>query len=231
MKSSVWISVSLAALLVAPMALAQSDRGYTNTNANLRAGPDAGYPRIGTIPGGSSVQVYGCINDWSWCDVTWRGERGWLSAALLDYDYSGRRVRVAGYGAQIGLPILSFVFDSYWNDHYRSSSWYGERERWRGYRPAAAPQRPQQQARQQPPQKQLQQRQQQKQLQQRQQQKQPQKQQPQQQGRPSQAPPQQSRPQAQPAQGGRAQSQGTQGQGKTAPQPSQSRQSEEKRPS
>lgn len=222
MKSSVWISVSLAALLVAPMALAQSDRGYTNTNANLRAGPDAGYPRIGTIPGGSSVQVYGCINDWSWCDVTWRGERGWLSAALLDYDYSGRRVRVAGYGAQIGLPILSFVFDSYWNDHYRSSSWYGERERWRGYRPAAAPQRPQQQARQQPPQKQLQQR---------QQQKQPQKQQPQQQGRPSQAPPQQSRPQAQPAQGGRAQSQGTQGQGKTAPQPSQSRQSEEKRPS
>lgn len=146
MKSIGWIAVSLAALLAAPTALAQSDRAYTNTSANLRAGPDAGYPRIVTIPGGSSVQVYGCINDWSWCDVAWRGERGWMSAALLDYDYSGRRVGVSSYGAQLGLPILSFVFDSYWNDHYRSRSWYGDRDRWRAHRPTPIAPRPQQPA-------------------------------------------------------------------------------------
>lgn len=221
MKSIGWIAVSLAALLAAPAALAQSDRGYTNTNANLRAGPDAGYPRIETIPGGSPVQVYGCINDWSWCDVAWRGERGWLSAALLDYDYSGRRVHVSGYGAQIGLPVLSFVFDSYWNDHYRSRSWYNDRERWRGHRPAASPQRPQQQGRQQP--QQQPQRQQPQQKQQQPQQRQPQ----QQQGRPSPAP-QPSRPQTQPAQAGHGQPQAAQGKGKDAPQP---RKPEEKRPS
>ncbi|MCD7099206.1 SH3 domain-containing protein [Stenotrophomonas sp. MMGLT7] len=192
MKSIGWIALSLAALLAAPTALAQSDRGYTNTNANLRAGPDAGYPRIATIPGGSPVQVYGCINDWSWCDVAWRGERGWLSAALLDYDYSGRRVHVSGYGAQIGLPVLSFVFDSYWNDHYRSRSWYNDRERWRGHRPTPVAQRPQQPSR-------------------------PQQQRPQQPQRPAQA---QSRPQqqAQPHQQARPQQQARPSQAPARPQ-------------
>lgn len=151
----------MAALLVSGLLLlaanAQAQTAYITTNANLRAGPDVGYPRVLTVPSGVSVQIYGCINDWSWCDIAWRGQRGWISGALLGYNHSGRRVPVSGYGAQLGLPIVSFVFDSYWNDHYRNSAWYGNRDRWRTHQPGKAVQRqPQAQRPQQNPRQQAQ---------------------------------------------------------------------------
>lgn len=127
----------LAGLAFAP--LAQADTGYTTGPANLRTGPDAGYPRILTLPAGAAVEIYGCIDDWSWCDVQWRGERGWLSAGLIDYSWSGRRVGVESYGPQLGLPILVFGFDSYWSSHYRNRAWYRDRDRWQSYRPPPRP--------------------------------------------------------------------------------------------
>lgn len=144
MKKIVYMAALLVSGLLLLAANAQAQTAYITTNANLRAGPDVGYPRVLTVPSGVSVQVYGCINDWSWCDIAWRDQRGWISGALLGYNHSGRRVPVSGYGAQLGLPIVSFVFDSYWNDHYRNSAWYGNRDRWRTHQPGkAVPRQPQ----------------------------------------------------------------------------------------
>lgn len=136
MMAAVLLAASLAA---APAALAQARTGYAAVNANLRAGPDSGYPRIGAVPAGAALDIYGCIDDWSWCDVQWRGERGWISAGLIEYDYSGRRVAVYDYGARIGLPILAFSLDAYWGSHYRGRSWYRERDRWHDHRPSPKP--------------------------------------------------------------------------------------------
>ncbi|MFT4246444.1 MAG: SH3 domain-containing protein, partial [Pseudomonas sp.] len=133
------LALLVASLATAPSALAQARTGYAVTHANLRAGPDSGYPRIGTVPAGAALDIYGCIDDWSWCDVQWRGERGWISAGLIEYEYSGRRVDVYDYGAQIGLPILVFALDTYWGSHYRGRSWYRERDRWRDHRPSPRP--------------------------------------------------------------------------------------------
>lgn len=114
--------------------------GYVTGSVYLRAGPDSSYPRVARVRAGTSVVIEGCVDDWSWCDVSSRDDRGWLSARYLRYEYQGHRVLVPRYGVQIGLPIISFVFGSYWDDHYRSRPWYRDRDRYsrvttRYYRP------------------------------------------------------------------------------------------------
>ncbi|MDE1898141.1 MAG: SH3 domain-containing protein [Xanthomonadaceae bacterium] len=133
------------ALLTALPALAAD--GYVNGYVNLRAGPDTRYPRIMTLRPGTAIAVYGCLDNWSWCDVGTQGERGWIAGDFVQYPYNNQRVVLSTYGARIGIPIVSFVLNAYWGDHYSNRSWYGERQRWeqpgRGYRQPRPGYRPQ----------------------------------------------------------------------------------------
>lgn len=104
--------------------------GYVTTNVNLRAGPDTGYPDVATLYAGTSVAIEGCVDGWSWCDVAYGDSRGWVPANYLQQEYQGQRVLVPEYGVRIGIPVISFVFGSYWDSYYRGRSWYGNRERW-----------------------------------------------------------------------------------------------------
>ena len=45
-------------------------------DASLRSGPDAGYPEVAWVREGESLWIHGCIDDWSWCDVSWYDRRG-----------------------------------------------------------------------------------------------------------------------------------------------------------
>lgn len=130
------ISALVALGLLAAPAIASAETAYTNAAVNLRAGPDAGYPRIATLRAGQRVEIHGCINDWSWCDISVGRERGWVSAGYLGSDYRGRRVAVSGYGTQMGLPVLGFVLGTYWDSHYRGRSWYSQRSHWEQHPPA-----------------------------------------------------------------------------------------------
>jgi hypothetical protein len=91
------------------------------------------------------VEVYGCLGDYRWCDVEVYGDRGWMSASYLVYPYQNSQVPIITYGAVIGLPLIGFSFDSYWDNYYPHRPWYGERQRWaHRHRPEyfAPPQRP-----------------------------------------------------------------------------------------
>lgn len=105
-------------------------QGYVTINVNLRAGPDAGYPDVAMLHAGTSVAIEGCVDGWSWCDVAYGDARGWVPANYLQQDYQGQRVLIPEYGVRIGVPVISFVFGSYWDSYYRDRSWYGSRERW-----------------------------------------------------------------------------------------------------
>lgn len=128
------LTLSLAAvaagLIVAPN-LASALSAVTASATNLRAGPAFDFPVVDRLPADVRVNVHGCVRGYRWCDISWRDARGWAPGEELAYLYQGRRVTVVEYGPRIGLPVVGFAFDTYWDRYYRGRVWYGERARWR----------------------------------------------------------------------------------------------------
>jgi uncharacterized protein YraI len=128
MKRLAWLV--LASLALAVPALAQAADGFVTGNVNLRAGPDVGYPLITSIPTGTPVSIQGCTDGWEWCDVITMGTRGWAAGSFIQYRYQNQPVMVQDYGARIGIPIISFVIGTYWNNYYRDRPFYRQRNYW-----------------------------------------------------------------------------------------------------
>lgn len=130
MKKLATTAIIALGMLAMPAIASATATAHTNFTVSLRTGPDAGYPRVAALRAGTPLQVHGCINDWSWCDVAIGYDCGWVSAGYLDYVDRGRRIAVNRYGASIGLSILHFVFNAYWDNHYRNRAWYAQRRQW-----------------------------------------------------------------------------------------------------
>ncbi len=127
------ISAVLGAAMLVP-ALAKAEVAFTSDSMIVRAGPGHDYPRIDRLPPNMRVRLYGCIDRFDWCDVSFGGIRGWVDGERLFVPYQGRRVRVIEYGPRLSLPLVSFGFDSYWDEHYRRHGFYRERDHWRSFR-------------------------------------------------------------------------------------------------
>ncbi|MFA6228577.1 MAG: SH3 domain-containing protein [Rhodanobacter sp.] len=128
MKRLIW--GVLASLLLAVPTLAQAAVGYVTGNVNLRAGPDSSYPLIAQIGAGTDVDVQGCTAGWEWCDVIVYNNRGWIAGNYIQYDYQDQYVPLPSYGARIGVPIISFVIGTYWDNYYRGRPFYNNRSYW-----------------------------------------------------------------------------------------------------
>jgi len=126
-----WI---LGAAMLSPFAAYAQD-AYTNRLTNMRAGPNPQFPLVASVPAGAYVHVNGCVDGYSWCDVTAGPERGWVYADYLSYTYRNQPVTVISAGPSLGFPIISFSVGNYWDTYYRGRSWYGNRAYWYG-RPA-----------------------------------------------------------------------------------------------
>lgn len=130
---------TLSAVLLTSIAVpALAQNAEVTTDLNMRAGPGTQYPVITTIPDGRGVNIYGCESGLNWCDVSWRGNRGWVYSDYLEYSYGNRTRPVPDWGARIDLPVISFAFGDYASRHYRGMPWYDDRDRWdrdrRGWR-------------------------------------------------------------------------------------------------
>jgi uncharacterized protein YraI len=124
------MTLGLACLLVAIPFATSAQEAFTSRSVNVRAGPDTSYPAVATLGGGAPVEVMGCLDDWSWCDVVFGYNRGWVYAPYLTYVYQGARVPFYTYAPSFGIPIVAFSLGSYWDRYYRGQSWYGRRDYW-----------------------------------------------------------------------------------------------------
>ncbi|MEO8132908.1 MAG: SH3 domain-containing protein [Betaproteobacteria bacterium] len=119
----------LTALGLGLSAVASAQEAFTTRQTNVRAGPERDYPLVARLASGTPVNIVGCIEGYSWCDVVAYDIRGWVSARSLQYAYQGRRVAVYDYGPTIGLPLIGFTF-GYWDSYYRNRPFYRDRPRW-----------------------------------------------------------------------------------------------------
>jgi uncharacterized protein YraI len=128
------LGLILGVAMLAPIA-AYAQEAYTNRTTNMRAGPNTQFPLVASVPAGAYVHVNGCVEGYTWCDVTAGPERGWVYADFLSYPYQNQPVTVISAGPAIGFPIVSFSIGNYWDSYYRARPWYGNRSYWYG-RPA-----------------------------------------------------------------------------------------------
>lgn len=128
-RKSVAAAVFIAGAAFLPGA-AQAATGYTVDRVEMRAGPDYDYPTVRVIGDNRRVDIYGCLSDWSFCDVGYRSDRGWIEGDAIVVDYRSRRTRIVDAAPYIGIGVLSFSFGSYWDNYYRGRPFYNERGRW-----------------------------------------------------------------------------------------------------
>lgn len=113
-----------AALLVPGLAVAATP-AVTTTKVNLRAGPGTNYPAVTVLPAGAGITAYGCLPDYSWCDVGWGAARGWIAASYMQTVYRGNPVVVtAGVATAVGIGVVAYN-RAYWDRYYAGRSWYG----------------------------------------------------------------------------------------------------------
>ena len=128
MRFALAIGAVLAAFAVP--AAAKDYEAYIVSGASLLAGPAADYPAVVGVSPGEPVHVYGCLPDYTWCDVSFQGYRGWFDGRELAHPYNGVRVPLSGFGGQIGVPVVVFSLDDYWGRLYRDRPFYRDRARW-----------------------------------------------------------------------------------------------------
>jgi uncharacterized protein YraI len=133
---------TLAAVLALPCAAFSQVQAVTNEPVNLMSGPGDDYPVVAGLAPNQPVEVMGCVSGYEWCDVVLDDLRGWVYGGALTYAYEGNYVPLISYGAVIGLPVVVFSFDSYWDNYYRGRPWYGDRDRWRHGGPSGYPGHP-----------------------------------------------------------------------------------------
>jgi uncharacterized protein YraI len=117
-------------LLIGVATAAHAQNAFTARSLNIHAGPDRQYPLVARLDEGTPVEVNGCLDDWSWCDVSFGDNRGWAYAPGLSYVYEGDRVPLYSYAPGLGISVVTFSLGTYWDQYYRGRPWYGQRTVW-----------------------------------------------------------------------------------------------------
>lgn len=121
----------LPVLITAMTTIASAQQlAYTSKEVSLRAGPSRDYPVVAHLGAGTTMTIFGCLQDYRWCDVVVGGSRGWVYSGNIVYPHLGQNVPVMSYGPTLGLGIVTFSIGNYWDNYYPDYPWYSLRQNW-----------------------------------------------------------------------------------------------------
>jgi len=102
---------------------AYASPGRSTNDVNMRTGPSTKYHVVRVVPAGAGVQINGCLQGRTWCDVSYGGHRGWVSSRYLQHTaYRTGPRQVYNSGSDVLLPYVAFQIFRGLNDnrrHYR----------------------------------------------------------------------------------------------------------------
>jgi uncharacterized protein YraI len=124
-------STILVASIAVPAA-AQAADAVATRSGTLRAGPASDFPSVGHISNGDDLQVYGCTDGYSWCDVSDGDNRGWFPGSRIAYVRDGDQEILPDVGADIGIGIIGFGVADYWGAHYHNRPFFRQEQRFQG---------------------------------------------------------------------------------------------------
>ena len=138
LKAAALVVFAAATAALPLVASAQQPAVTAARQVRVHAGPDGIYPVVAVLPPRAGVTVFGCLSGYSWCDIGFGIDRGWVHASTLRYYYQDRYVPVARVATIVGIGYTTFIFDDYWGRYYRERRFYSDQDRWyRGPPPRA----------------------------------------------------------------------------------------------
>jgi uncharacterized protein YraI len=82
MQHKIVLAAATAALLLTGPAYAQS-MATASSDLNIRSGPGSDYAVIDVMAASSEAELIGCMEDGSWCQVSYNGVEGWVYSGYL----------------------------------------------------------------------------------------------------------------------------------------------------
>ena len=116
--------LAAASALVLSAGIASAAPAITQSSVNMRAGPGTQYPVVTSLPARVAVDVAGCSG--SWCQVSWNGADGYVSANYLQM--------AGGPGAVVASPDYYDDEPDYGTSVYVTPGYYGPSYGYRQHR-------------------------------------------------------------------------------------------------
>ncbi len=125
-----YASIFAGALLVLAAGPALAAKAFTTDAVHMFAGPGDNFPQVMRLSSGRAITIHGCVANYNWCDVEWRGNRGWVMGGALTLAYQDASTSVSDLGRSLNIPNVSFDVRSYWEKNYQTRPWYADRDDW-----------------------------------------------------------------------------------------------------
>jgi len=106
-------------------------RALSHQYVNLRAGPGTDFPVILTVQAQAPISIRGCLGDYTWCDVVFGYDRGWMRSIYLSGIYQGYYYPLRDYAPRLGYSVANFDINQYWDLYYRDRTFYQDRSQCR----------------------------------------------------------------------------------------------------
>ncbi len=106
MKLRTSVLAAAATLAMASPAFAIS--GTANADLPLRSGPGPMHNIIGTVDRNTIVEVEGCVETGTWCQVNANGHRGWVWGANVTAQQGGQTVVVTQQRQALQVPVVTY---------------------------------------------------------------------------------------------------------------------------